>query len=90
VRRLASDLDLNDREIRRDLELGREQAFEDSKVFKRAFALADEKLKGAVPRALVPNIRLESPKITRELTTEWFARRVDDRYQKCLARGRSS
>jgi len=33
----------------------------------------------------VPQIRLESPKITRKLTTEWFARRVDERYQRCLA-----
>jgi hypothetical protein len=90
IRSLATDLDLDERAIRRDLELGREQAFEDSKLFKRVFALADKKLKGPVPRALVPNIRLESPKITRKLTTEWFARRVDDRYQKCLARGRAS
>jgi hypothetical protein len=90
IRSLGGELDLDDRAIRRDLELGREQAFEDSKLFKRAFALADKKLKGPVPRALMPNIRLESPKITRKLTTEWFARRVDDRYQKCLARGRAS
>lgn len=90
VRSLAGELDLDERAIRRDLELGREQAFEDSKLFKRVFSLADKKLQGSAPRALVPNIRLESPKITRKLTTEWFARRVDDRYQKCLARGRNS
>lgn len=89
IRSLAGDLELDDRAIHRDLELGREQAFEDSKLFKRVFALADKKLKAPVPRALVPNIRLESPKITRKLTTEWFAKRVDDRYQKCLARGRA-
>lgn len=89
VRSLAGELELDERAIRRDLELGREQAFEDSRLFKRTFALADKKAKAPVPRALVPNIRLESPKITRKLTTEWFARRVDDRYQKCLARGRS-
>jgi hypothetical protein len=89
VRSLAGDLDLDERAMRRDLDLGREQAFEDSKLFKRVFALADKRLKGPVPRALVPNIRLESPKITRKLTTEWFAKRVDERYERCLARGRS-
>jgi hypothetical protein len=88
IRSLAADLDLDDRAIRRDLELGREQAFEDSKLFKRVFALADQRSKSPVPRALVPNIRLESPKITRKLTTEWFAKRVDERYERCLARGR--
>lgn len=87
TRSLAAKLEMDERAIRRDLELGREQAFEDSKLFKRVFALADKQLKDKVPRAMVPNIRLESPKITRKLTTEWFARRVDERYERCLLRG---
>jgi hypothetical protein len=35
----------------------------------------------------MPRIRLQSAKITRKLTTEWFANRVDQRYRACLARG---
>lgn len=87
VRSLADKLELDERAIRRDLELGREEEFGDSKLFKRVFALADKQLKSPAPRALVPTIRLESPKITRKLTTEWFAKRVDERYDRCLARG---
>jgi hypothetical protein len=34
----------------------------------------------------MPRIVLESPKITRELTTEWFATRVQQRYQRCIAK----
>jgi hypothetical protein len=87
VRSLAAKLDLDERAIRRDLERGREQEFGDSKLFERVFELADKELKGTTPRALVPNIRLVSPKITRKLTTEWFAKRVDERYERCLVRG---
>ncbi len=89
VRSLATDLDMSEREIRRDLSLGPEQAFGESKLFERVFALADKRIKGKIPRAVVPNIRLESPKITRKLTTEWFATRVEQRYERCLGRQQS-
>ena len=40
-----------------------------------------------MPRQAMPQIDLKSPKISRKLTTEWFARRVEGRYKTCLARG---
>jgi len=86
VRRLADRLEMNEAQIRSDLELGEQESFERTKLYSRVFALADKGRQRPVPRAMVPTIRLESPKITRKLTTEWFARRVDERYEKCLAR----
>jgi hypothetical protein len=62
-------------------------AFEDSEVYEKVFALADRRAGKRLPRALVPGIKLESPKITRNLTTAWFAQRVDERRRRCLARG---
>ncbi|MOA69760.1 hypothetical protein D3C78_1981240 [compost metagenome] len=50
------------------------------------FALADQFEGKPLPRAMLPGITLESPKITRKLTTAWFAKRVDERRQRCLAR----
>jgi len=35
---------------------------------------------------VLPQIGLHSPKITRKLTTDWFANRVEGRYQTCLRR----
>lgn len=86
VRKLSARLDLSDAQIRNDLERGDGDAFEKTKLYSRLYALADKSRKAAVPRAMVPRIRLESPKITRKLTTDWFAHRVDERYDRCLAR----
>ena len=90
VRKLRGRLDLTDREIRDDLELGAREGFEKSLLYTRAFALAEKKRAQPLPRAMLPRIRLQSPKITRNLTTEWFARRVNERYQRCLGARASS
>ncbi len=86
VRKLGKRLDLSDAQIRNDLERGAEEGFERTKVYTRVFELADAAHGRAVPRAMVPRIVLQSPKITRRLTTDWFAHRVDERYHRCLAR----
>jgi Protein of unknown function (DUF1615) len=31
----------------------------------------------------VPHIQLHGPKISRKLTTEWYANRVDQRFERC-------
>jgi hypothetical protein len=88
IRKVADRLDLNDAQIRSDLQQGEGADFERTKLYSRVFALADKAGAGRpVARAMVPRIRLESPKITRRLTTDWFAHRVDERYKRCLARG---
>jgi hypothetical protein len=80
VRRLGTGL--GERQIRRDLERGTRHEFEETELYRKVFELADAR--GPAPRAVVPDIRLESVKITRKLTTDWFARRVDGRYRRCL------
>jgi hypothetical protein len=90
LRVLAKRLDMTQAQIRRDLERGRTREFEKSTLYKRLFALADRLNGKALPRAVIPNILLKSPKITRKLTTEWFANRVATRYRTCLGRGSSA
>ncbi|MES2565022.1 MAG: DUF1615 family protein, partial [Pseudomonadota bacterium] len=86
VRVLAKRLDMSAADIRRDLELGKTQQFEATRLYVRVFALAEKLSGSAVPRAVLPRILLQSPKITRKLTTEWFAQRVDERHKRCMAR----
>ena len=82
VRSLGSRLDMSDTAIRLALEQGDRFQFEDTDLYARTFALAERNGR-PLPRAVLPRIALESPKITRKLTTEWFATRVEQRYRRC-------
>ena len=88
LRSLERQLDLSDSKIHRALVQGETLDFEDTDLYRLVFALAEKTEKHPLPRALVPRIALKSPKITRKLTTEWFADRVDQRYRACLAKSR--
>jgi len=86
VRALGRKIGIGDADIRKALEQDDGAAFEKSAVYLRVFELAEKAEGRALPRAVVPDITLSSPKITRKLTTEWFARRVEERHKRCLAR----
>ena len=86
ARVVARRFDMTDAQVRRDLELGKVRGFEQSRLYARVFALVDKLTGKPASRAVVPRIQLRSPKITRQLTTDWFANRVDGRYRTCLAR----
>jgi hypothetical protein len=83
---LAGRLGLSEAVIRRELERGDDSGFEKTALHERVFAYAEQLDKRTLPRAVVPRIDLQSPKFTRKLTTEWFAKRVDERHRRCLAR----
>jgi hypothetical protein len=82
----ARRLGIDAGDVRRDLELGRSDAFERSRLYTRVFEEAERLAGRRMARAIVPDIVLQSPKITRRLTTEWFAGRVEARFERCLER----
>lgn len=86
VRTLARELDLGEAQIRRALERGESLDFETTELYQRVYVLAEKKQRTPLARAMLPRIDLSSPKITRKLTTQWFAERVEQRYRSCLAR----
>lgn len=85
---LGGKLGMGQGDILRDLKLEKSAAFGQSELYRKLFALADQRQGKPAARELLPQIDLKSPKITRKLTTEWFAKRVDGRYQRCLERAR--
>lgn len=86
ARRLGEQLGLRNPSIRSQLEKGDSLYFEETRLYSGVYALAEGKTGKPLPRAQLPGIELKSPKITRKLTTAWFANRVDERYQRCMKR----
>ena len=86
VRSLGVRLDMSDSAIHSALGQGGRQDFADTKLYARVFALAERTDGKPLPRAVLPGIALKSPKITRKLTTAWFAKRVEERWQRCMRR----
>jgi hypothetical protein len=86
ARALAVRLDMTDTAIHQALAEGRAKAFEGTSLYTQVFALAERSGRRSLPRALIPRIKLQGPKITRPLTTGWYAARVDERYGRCVRR----
>ena len=85
LRSIAGRLDVSESDIHNALEQGKTKDFEHTAVYERVFALAERLGHRSWPRAVVPVIKLHGPKISRSLTTSWYAHRVDGRYERCLA-----
>lgn len=82
----SAQLGMSRNEIDQDLRSEKEAGFSQTRLYRKVFAIADQKSGAPAPRAEIPRIDLKSPKISRKLTTEWFAKRVDWRYGNCLSR----
>ena len=82
---LAPRLQLTREAIVRDLRQEKSADFERTAVYARVHALARDAGLDAPP-ARLPDIRLNSPKISHGLTTSKFAQRVNQRYRNCLSR----
>ena len=84
LRALGPRLKVNDSAIHSALLRAKTKDFEKTATYLRVFALAEELQKMTLPRARVPRIELRGPKISRKLTTDWYANRVNGRFEQCL------
>lgn len=75
-------------QIRRDLTKEKKRDFEETATFRRVRALYRKTKKAEAPMAIIPEIRLESVKLSQGWTTRRFAEKVDGRYKACMKRWR--
>lgn len=84
--RAAFAPELSEREVRNDAKKEKQLEFESTDTY-RAIKRVFQARQGAAPDyARVPEVRLKSPKLSRERSTAWFAASVDRRFRLCLTR----
>ena len=84
LRKLFADMD--QKKIRNDLMLEKDNRFVQTEIFTRLRAAYLEKTGKKPDFAIPPEIDLKSPKIRHAMTTRNFAESVDRKYQACMAR----
>jgi Protein of unknown function (DUF1615) len=85
ARKLTSRLGLDTAQIHAALAQDRDASFQDTELYRRVFELAAQTRERSLPKASVPHINLQGPKLHTHLTTEWYAQRVQGRFERCLA-----
>ncbi len=78
-------LDLDHARIRQDLLEEKDVSFTENRTFNRVRQLYLQTFGVEAPFAVVPDIRLSSPKIKRTMTTRIFAEQVNRKYQTCMS-----
>ncbi|WP_288689254.1 DUF1615 domain-containing protein [uncultured Acinetobacter sp.] len=74
------------RQIRSDLKKEKDENFEGTLTYKAVKKLYQEKTGKEPFYAMMPEVVISGPKLSRDYNTNWFATRVDGRYQTCMRR----
>lgn len=77
------------RQIRSDLKSEKEQNFEETNTYKTIISLYDHKFGKKPPYAIMPEVVISGPKLSRDYDTNWYASRVNGRYETCMNRAQN-
>ncbi|WDE17503.1 DUF1615 domain-containing protein [Acinetobacter schindleri] len=75
---------ITERQIRSDLKKEKEKDFEDTMTYRGVAKLYQEQTGKEPFYAIMPEVVISGPKLSRDYNTNWFASRVDGRYQTCM------
>ncbi|USA53694.1 DUF1615 domain-containing protein [Acinetobacter sp. C32I] len=76
------------RQIRADLKKEKEQKFEDTQTYLAVQKLYQTKTNKEPIYAMMPEVVISGPKLSRDYNTNWFASRVNGRYETCMQRAK--
>jgi Protein of unknown function (DUF1615) len=85
---IAASLGVPRTDVRRELLLEKREDFERTRIWQRVFLMAEAAAKQSMPRFILPQISVQSPKFKRTLTTTGYAAQVENRWANCMARQR--
>ena len=80
----SNNVILTPRQIRSDLKKEKDQSFEDTATYRTVTKLYKEKTGKEPFYAMMPEVVISGPKLSRDYNTNWFASRVNGRYQTCM------
>jgi len=72
------------RQLRSDLKQEKDKDFEDSLTYKAITKLYSDKTQAEPIYAIMPEVIITGPKLSRDYNTNWFASRVNSRYETCM------
>ncbi|MDO4441088.1 MAG: DUF1615 domain-containing protein [Moraxella sp.] len=75
---------LSERQIRSDLKKEKSRDFEATQTYRTISEMFKKKYNKEPSYAIMPQVVISGPKLSRDYNTNWFATRVDKRYQTCM------
>lgn len=79
---------VSERQIRADFKKEKTQAFEQTTTYQVVNEMFNDKTGRKPAYAIMPKVVISGPKLSRDYNTNWFATRVNERYQGCMARAK--
>ncbi|WP_173911081.1 DUF1615 family protein [Acinetobacter sp. Marseille-Q1618] len=76
------------RQLRNDLKKEKEKSFEKTQTYIAISKLYKEKTGHEPMYAIMPEVVISGPKLSRDYNTNWYASRVNGRYETCMQRAK--
>ena len=85
---LQNNVLVTPRQIRSDLKKEKEQSFENTQTYLAVQKLYQSKTQKEPMYAVMPQVVISGPKLSRDYNTNWFASRVNGRYETCMQKAK--